>query len=277
MIYLILAIASSAMISIFMRISEKYSQNSMSMLAMNYLTCALLAWTGVGSFDIFGGAEGAMRTVGLGAVCGVLFLAAFVLLKWNITKNGVVLPSTFMKLGVLVPTVLAIIVFGETPKATQILGIIAAISAIFMIQGKGRQTAGSVGGLIVLMLAGGLADAMAKIYEQFGDEALSEQYLLITFATALAICGVMCLAKKQRLTLADVLFGAAVGIPNYLSSKFLLLSLSSVPAVAAYPTFSVGTIVLVTAAGVMLFKEKLERRKLIALGVILAALALLNI
>lgn len=277
MIYLLLAIISSAMISIVMRVSEKYSKNGMSMLAMNYLTCAAMAWVNAGSFDVFGGAEGAMRTIGLGIVCGVLFLAAFMLLQWNIRKNGVVLPATFMKLGVLVPTVLAIAVFGETPKVTQVLGIVAAICAIFLIQGGGKQTAGSVGGLVVLMLAGGLADAMAKVYEQFGEAALSEQYLLFTFATALALCGAMCIVKKQRLALADVLFGAAVGIPNYLSSKFLLLSLGSVPAVAAYPTFSVGTIVLVTAAGVLLFKEKLEKRKLIALGVILAALALLNV
>ena len=118
---------------------------------------------------------------------------------------------------------------------------------------------------------------MAKIYEQFGDAALSEQYLLFTFATALVICVAMCVMKKQRLAPADVLFGAAVGIPNYLSSKFLLLSLNSVPAVAAYPTFSVGTIVLVTLTGVILFREKMEKRKLAALGVILIALALLNV
>ena len=277
MLNLILAIASSALISILMRVSEKYSRNRLSMLAMNYLMCAAMAWLNVGSLDPFSGAEGAMRTVGFGAVCGVLFLAGFVLLQWNIRKNGVVLPATFMKLGVLVPTVMAIAVFGELPKATQILGIAAAICAIFLIQGRGKQAAGSVGGLVALMLAGGLADAMSKVYEQFGDTALSEQYLLFTFATALVLCSVMCIGKKQKLAIADVLFGAAVGVPNYLSSKFLLLSLSSVPAVAAYPTFSVGTIVLVTAAGVLLFKEKLEKRKLIALGVILVALALLNI
>ena len=277
MLYLVLAIATSAMISIVMRVSEKYSKNGMSMLAVNYVTCSVLAWVNIGRFDVFGGAEGAMRTVGLGVMCGVLFLAAFVLLQWNIRKNGVVLPATFMKLGVLVPTVLAISVFGETPKVTQIVGIAAAICAIFLIQGRGKQAVGSVSGLIILMFSGGLSDAMAKIYEQFGEAALSEQYLLFTFATALVLCVAICIAKKQRLAMADVLFGAAVGIPNYLSSKFLLLSLNSVPAVAAYPTFSVGTIVMVTAAGVLMFRERLEKRKLIALGIILAALALLNV
>ena len=277
MLYLILAIVTSAMISSVMRVSEKYSKNNMGMLAANYLTCAALSWINVGSFNVFGGAGGAMRTVGLGIVCGVLFLAAFVLLKWNIGKNGVVLPATFMKLGVIVPTVLAITVFGESPKVTQMIGIAAALGAIFLMQGRGKQRISSISGLIVLMLAGGMADAMAKVYEQYGEAALSEQYLLFTFATALVICVVMCAVKKQKIAQVDVLFGAAVGIPNYLSSKFLLLSLNAVPAVAAFPTFSVGTIVLVTLAGVLLFKEKLEKRKLIALGVILVALALLNI
>ena len=35
MIYLVLAIASSAMISVLMRVSEKYSRSGMAMLAMN--------------------------------------------------------------------------------------------------------------------------------------------------------------------------------------------------------------------------------------------------
>ena len=81
----------------------------------------------------------------------------------------------------------------------------------------------------------------------------------------------------QRLCPADVLFGLLIGIPNYFSARFLLLSLSSVPAVAAYPTYSVGTIVLITLVGVLLFRERISRRQALALLMILAALALLNL
>ena len=49
------------------------------------------------------------------------------------------------------------------------------------------------------------------------------------------------------------------------------------PAVIAYPTFSVGTILTVTLAGFLLFKERLSRRQWIALAIILCALALLNL
>ena len=277
MIYLILAMVSSALISVVMRVSERHAKNSMSMLAMNYVMCTALAWFDTGSLRIFDSAQGALSTVGLGLISGVLYLAGFVFLQWNTSRNGVVLPAMFMKLGVLVPTLMSIFIFGETPHLAQILGVIAAVCAILLIQGGGKQEAGSIGGLILLLLAGGGADGMSKIFEEVGVSALKDQYLLCTFATALVLCTALCISKKQKLTATDALFGLAIGIPNYFSCKFLLWSLSSVPAVVAYPTYSVGTIVLVTLAGLMLFHEKLSRRKLIALGVIVAALALLNL
>ena len=68
-------------------------------------------------------------------------------------------------------------------------------------------------------------------------------------------------------------------MPNYLSARFLLLALAAMPdlAVVVYPTFSVGTIIAVTLVGVLAFREKLNVRKLIALGMILGALVLLNL
>ena len=54
-------------------------------------------------------------------------------------------------------------------------------------------------------------------------------------------------------------------------------ALAAVPAVIAYPTFSVATIVAVTLVGVGLFGERLGRRQWAAVLIILAALVLLNI
>ena len=118
---------------------------------------------------------------------------------------------------------------------------------------------------------------MSKIYEEVASAALKDHYLMYTFCMAMLLCIVVCALRRQSLSLMDALFGLAIGIPNYFSARFLLLSLSEIPAVVAYPSYNVGTIVLVTVLGVLFFKEKLERRKLVALGVILAALALLNL
>lgn len=277
MIYLILAMVSSMLVSVLMRVSGGRSKNNISMLAVNYFMCTLMAVLFSGSSDFFPAQQGLAVTLGLGAISGVMYLASFMLLQWNISRNGVVLPATFMKLGVLVPTLMSILVFGESPRLLQVIGFIAAIAAIFLIQGDGKKEAGSVLGLVILLIGGGSTDAMSKIFEEVGPAALKDHYLLYTFAMALVLCIALSLFKKQRLCPADVLFGLLIGIPNYLSSRFLLLSLGQVPAVVAYPSYSVGTIVLVSVIGVLVFKEKLSRRKLVALGIILAALVMLNL
>jgi multidrug transporter EmrE-like cation transporter len=47
--------------------------------------------------------------------------------------------------------------------------------------------------------------------------------------------------------------------------------------VIVYPTYSVASILLITLAGTLLFREKLNPRQWIGLGIILPALALLNL
>lgn len=278
MIYLVLAILSSSLISVLMRLSEKYTRGGMGMLAMNYLMCAILSIALVGPGNLFSQAPGFPMALGLGALNGGIYLLSFSLLRWNISRNGVVLPNMFMKLGVLVPTLMSIVVFREQPRFTQVLGFIAAIAAICLMQDR-RQQGEKVHlwELVVLLLAGGTADGMSKVYEEVGPALFKDQFLAFTFIVALILCTAICFIKKQPLTPAAALFGLAIGVPNYFSSRFLLLSLSQVPAVVAYPSFSVGVIVLVTLMGVLAFKEKLSRRKLIAMGMIMAALALLNL
>lgn len=276
MLYLILAITSSMLISVFMRISEKHIHNNLTMLAFNYLMCAILAalYTRGATFTT----EGLGFAAITGLASGALYLGSFMLLQWNIQKNGVVLPATFMRLGVIVPTVLAVILFGETPKPLQIVGVILALIAIVIIQyNKGGEKGASTGGLILLLLCGGITDTTAKIYDQWGNAALESHYLLFIFIIALGLCIGVALYKKQSIAWPDVGFGLIIGIPNYFSARFLLRSLSAVPAVVVYPTYSVGTIIMTTLVSMILFREKLTRQRIIALAIILCALVLLNL
>ena len=277
MLNLILAILSSALVSVVMRLSQRFSRNNLTMLAANYVMC-----TGAAAF-LAGGliptGVGSGLTIGLGSICGVLYLLGFVLLQWNIRRAGVVLPATFQKLGVLVPTIAAITIFGESPRVPQLLGVALAVAAILFMQpkGQGKASSAGLGGLVALLLCGGLSDVMSKVFQNWGNAAHADFFLVFTFLVAMVLCFALCAAKKQSVTLPDVLCGLALGVPNYMSARFLLWSLNDLPAVVVYPTFSVGTIIAVTLVGVTVFREKLERRKLIAIGIILGALVLLNI
>jgi drug/metabolite transporter (DMT)-like permease len=236
----------------------------------------------------------------MGLVNGFFYVGGFILYQYNIRKNGVTMSATFMKLGVLVPTLTAIIVFGERPGGIQICGIILAVAAILVLNLNGRNSRSGVRkapdisavtddgsntdivtvttprALIALLLMGGSGDAMSKIYEELGSSDLNEHFLFYTFISAIILCTVAAVWSRQGLTRDDVFFGCLIGIPNFYTARFLLAALSYVPAVIVYPTYSTGTIILVSIAGMLLFHEKITPRQKTAILMILAALVLLN-
>lgn len=278
MLNLLLAIASSALVSITMRFSEGKIKNNIAMLAVNYLMCTFLAWgyTGFGSFRPL--ELGRQTTVILGSINGVLYLAGFLLLQRNIRVNGVVLSATFIKLGLLVSMAVSVIFFGERPEIWQWAGFALAVAAIVLMNYRpGEGKAGNMAGLILLLLAGGGGDAMSKIFEELGNPAFSGHFLLTTFLMALGLCLMLFGLRKEAAGIREVLFGLLIGIPNFFSAKFLLGALKDIAAVVVYPVYSVATILAVTVTGVLVFREKLEKRQWIALAMILVALALLNI
>ena len=276
MTYLLLAIASSALISIIMRASATRVNAKMSMLAANYLVCALLGACYAG-FDLIVPRAGFGTTVWLGILSGVLYLLGFVAFQANTRSHGIVLTSVFSKLGLLVPMVVSLVLFREVPSISQWVGFCIAIAAIVLVNWqKGGAAKGFGISLLVMLLFNGGADTMSKVYEVYGDAALSEQFLFYTFAVALVLCVALVLGKGEKPGVRDILFGAAIGIPNFFSSKFLLLALTRLPAVVVFPSFSIATMLIVTLSGILVFREKLRQTQWVALSMIIAALFLLN-
>ena len=278
MFYLLLAIFSSALISLAMRASEKYVSNDLGVTATNYVVCSLLAVFYTGPAQVLPRGDGAGIALWMGVVSGVMYLVSLLLLQWNVSRNGVVLSTTFMKLGVLVPTTLSLLFFQERLGIGQIIGYLCALAAILLIHfDGGGEKAEKRGALLLLLLIGGTTDAMSKIYERLGEGEWKDQYLFYTFLTALILCVGLILMKRQRIGRSELFFGTLVGVPNYFCSRFLLMSLDSVPAVVAYPTYSVATLAVVSCAGLLIFREKLSQRRCLAVGIIMAALVLLNL
>lgn len=276
MLYLLLAIAGSSMISILLRLSSGKIKANISMLAFNYLTCTILGifYAGVDTNILRN--PGFPAALGLGVVNGILLLTSFILMQASVRKNGVVLTSIFTKLGLLVPVVLSVLVFREMPTWLQIIGFAIAVAAIIVINLQ-KDTGHFDWSLIILLLLAGGTDAMAKIYEALGPADLTDPYLLYSFGAAFVLCVGVVIAKKERPGFREFLFGTLIGIPNFLSSKFLLSALATVPAVVAYPTFSVATLLVITLIGVLAFREKLRSYQWAALAAILVALVMLNV
>lgn len=269
---------SSALVSLTMRLSEKHIKNNIAMLSVNYFMCLILAGSYMKFQNLYVSVQGMNQAILLGIINGILYLSSFILLQKNINKNGVILSSLFMKLGILIPMILSIFIFKEIPSLIQLLGfVIAIISIVFMNFQKEQTNMDFKIGLLFLLAINGITDAMSKIFDEVGNSALSEQFLFYTFLFALILCLILTFIKKQKIQKNELFFGLMIGIPNYYSARFLLGALQSVPAVIVYPTFSVGTIIVVTIVGMIFFKETLYKYQKVAMVGILFALILLNI
>ena len=278
MFYLLLAIVQSSMISILLRLSSGKIKANISMLSFNYLTCSCLGMVYAGfTADTFSH-SGFGMSLGLGIVNGILLLTSFILMQASVRNNGVVLTSVFTKLGLLVPVLLSVVVFREMPTWLQVIGFCIAVAASIVINlNKDAGTGRFDWSLVILLLLAGGTDAMAKIYESLGSPDLSDPYLFFSFGAALVLSVPVAISKKERPGFRELLFGVLIGVPNFFSSKFLLMALNTVPAVVAYPTFSVSTLLLITLTGVLAFREKLSKLQWASLAAILVALVMLNV
>lgn len=278
MLYLCLAILSSAAIALLMRISSGKVSAKLSMLGVNYIVCALLGALYC-NFDLFcPTVPGFAPMTVMGVISGFLYLGGFVLCQWNSQHNGIVMTSVFMKLGLLVPMALSVLLFRELPSPVQIIGFCLALAAILLINLKKDTGANRFRWqLVAMLLLCGSSEAMAKVFEVVGTPSLANQYLFYTFAVALALCALLVICKKERPGIPELLFGIAIGVPNFFSAKFLLLSLKDLPAVVVFPSFSITTMLIATLAGVLLFKERLQKLQWVAMAGIILALFLLNI
>ena len=268
MIYLIFAILFSASLALALRISETFSDNRYGILVGNYVTCLVVAFILLPDKNIF--AAGSRTAVLTGIVNGFLFTGNLVLMQKCIRENGAVLSSAFAKLGIVIPVTASILFLGEIPTLFQLVGIVLVIVAIWVINSEGdrgcgrRRRMGSAGLLLVLFVVSGMADGMSKVTE-----------------TTLVLTVVLAFLEQQRtrrkIGKMDFLSGVAVGFPNYFSTSLLLASVSRLPAFIVYPSFSVGTILVVSFVSVLVLGDPISRRQIGGCGIILVALALLNL
>lgn len=129
---------------------------------------------------------------------------------------------------------------------------------------------------LLVLIGCGMADGMSKIYQELVTDRFEELFLVCTFVIAFLLSVVFVKIKTQKYTKNEIVYGVLLGVPNYYSARFLLKALGEVPAVVAYPTFSIGTIAVITLTGVIVFKEKITKLQMAAIGLIAITVILLN-
>ncbi|MBQ7520100.1 MAG: EamA family transporter [Clostridia bacterium] len=281
--YLLLAILCSAAMSIVLKRFKDPAGNRYGVILGNYFTCVVIALAAMPSPAQI--VSGSGVTYLCGAVSGVLFVVSLLAMQNCIRANGASLTAAFSRLGLLVPLTVSIAFLGEQPTLWDCAGLVLVLGALFFISGGAKE--GGAGEkprtalLLMTLLASGFSDVMAKLFERVGSRGEDRLYFFCLFATAALLTSLLTLRERRRsgkhLLPAELAMGILVGLPNYFSSFLLLRSLISLPAFLVYPLFSTGTILAVIAFSVPVFHERLTRRQVVGIVMILIALALLNI
>ena len=279
MIFLVLALLFSAVLALVLKYLNTGSPYGVYLV--NYITCTLLAFAAMEPKALY---NGDVTPCWLGAVTGLVYLASLSANGYSIHKNGAILSSVFTRLGVLVPIVVSVALFGERPTLLQGLGVVLAVAAAVLMNGlPGRPATPSARNkvyllpLVLTLLLNGTADAMSKVFTQLGRRQDDGLFMFYIFLFAGLTTLVLLVKEHRPLTGRDIFFGVLVGVPNFLSSRLLLAALTELPAFLVYPSYSVGVILVISVASFFLFRERLNGRQMGAAGMILAALVLLNL
>lgn len=283
MLFLLLAIIASAGNALTMKFAGSRSGNTWALLLFNYITATL--------FSMFSAmrsglavAEVDVQVWVLGVITGVLFITTFALLQLNVRVNGATVSSSLSRMGAIIPMLLSIALFGEYPTPAGAAGIVVAVLATLLLStpkdSPSHASARSRSNrrlLIPMVLAGGVADTMPKVFQTVGSPAHEEAFVLTTFATALIICLAMLLRAHERPASVDIACGVMLGVFNFFSTDLLVRAILELPAYVAYTGFSMGVVLLTFAANALVMHEKLDRRDHISIALILLALVLINL
>jgi len=210
----------------------------------------------------------------IGSITGILFLTTFLIYQHNISKNGVSLSVGAMRFSVVIPIIMALIVFGEPLLILNITGIILVLLAFaFLTDTKSFHSTLWLG---LLFLFTGVIDSIMKLYEQYGLDS-SRPFMIYIFGSALIFNFLVVLYKKTPFHLKSFCLGMILGIPNRLTTKYFLDALQEIPATMVYPMFAASVVVLGIFSDILIWKKRFNYKQKIALLIMVVGIVLLYI
>ena len=285
--YLALAILSSSSIAWLFKITEGGNYNRYRVTTANYGVAFLVSLV-LFIFSIIQDPEtisfGTLHwksLLGIGIPAGICFFLSFVFYQKSVKENGASLSGMFGKLGILLPMVVSVILWNEVPTLIQGLGISLAVGAMVYVNYVPGQTTikKQQKSLIYLFLAGGMAEFSSKLFQKMGEPSEKHLFLFIVFFVAFCLS----LYKSSHTPVVegsslkgDLLIGGIVGVPNLLSSVFLISALGQIPATVAFPIYSSSAIAVISVGSYLFFKEEIGNRSKVGLILTMIAMVLVN-
>ena len=247
----------------------KYQVNNLQAIIINYFTAGSLAVviTNTNGLPINFQHIVLSNYIVPSLIIGLLFIITFNLLAYGTQKIGIAISTVANKMSMIVPVIIGIYLFKEAIGVFKLIGIFLAISAIYMTSTKSGKLSFNkkfMPIILLIFLGQGIADGTLSWTQKF---TLSTENTSLFFASTFFSAGTFgCLflvydlmVKKIQFQAKNILWGIALGVPNYLTLHFFIRSLQSpiLESSQVFPVVNMGIIILSAISGIILFKEKL--------------------
>lgn len=217
-----------------------------------------------------------------GVLLGALFIGLFFLMGFSAQRMGIATTTVANRMSLVLTILIAVRVFHERPSALTWAGIALALVGVVLASWTGGATHGRSWWLpALLFIGGGAADSLLNAAQRTRTTSLTEAALapiLFGAAAFFGLCWVLCTPQRQQLAAPRVLIGGSLlGAVNIGSIHFLVQALahSGLAASSVFPLVNIGTILLGSAASMLLFGERLRPTQWAGLGLSVAALLLI--
>lgn len=284
MIYLILSIVFSVVTVSFFKLFEKYNVQTFPAIVFNYIACVVIG-NSISENPIVTTPFYEQNWFPYTVILGILFISIFLCIGLTAQKIGVSVSMISAKLSVVIPVTVALFLHNESLDVVKIGGIILSLVAVYFISKKGAtQTLKSYQLLLpaAVFIGSGLIDTLLNYTERRFIPPASAGDIVTTVFLLAALLGISYLmfqwfTAKRSLGVKEILWGLALGIPNYFSMYFLVLTLQHAgEASQVFPINNIGIALMSTLASVVFFKEKMNSLNWIGVALAVVAIALLS-
>ncbi len=279
MIYLVASIISSVLIAVVIRINEERGLDRLGVMFFNYLASSIFSLVAVDRSTL---TSHLAPLAPLALASGFIYVTAFLVYMKAVGRFGLAIPVTITRLSVVIPALGSVIVFGERVNTYQGTGLLLALVAIVLFsransKGGGEKKGADLFLMPLLFFMMGCGDFTLKIFEESYPGGWLMGFVLAVFGIAGVYTLIIIVIKGIKIDLGIAAGGILLGIPNFTGAYFFLKVLQVYPGPSAFPLNSIGIILLSTMVGVLFWNERFRRRTWTAIGMSLAAAALLNL
>lgn len=280
-VYIILSATASLLIAHLLKMSESSGLSTIRVLTINYLIAAVAAFVFSDFSQLPKASADLVPVLLLSLLVGVIFILNFFVYSKSVYQNGIGISIAVMRVSLIIPVLLSTLVYGELISIRQIAGISLVFVILFLLipdkKGwfNGPLKAGSF--LLILFIGTGIGDSSLKVFEvEFLQLLPKELFMGFVFLTSF-FCGAGVLLRNRswQFQKREIAIGTMIGIPNLLSSVFLISALQLMNGAIVFSAVNLITVAAGTLLGVLYWKDRFLSSQWLGIFLTIVALLLL--